>query len=621
MYRLTTQKVRLLLYSNPLLGLYHLCRKRIICRKNKALAAPSKIDGSFLLRDFDVALFVKYFDKNKDQKAALLKIADDFCEGQVHIYQRDVRLADFSVCKFHENMCSGDLYRRDVRFSWEIYRCKFVFLAGLSYWITDDDRYCEAITRFLERWKEFSPITRSDVPYNAMEAALKLINLSWCDVFLRNSDHYIKDIRKILIYALIAHAEYIYRNYEISIYGLESNHSLSCSVGLVYASILFPDYERSPKWRRFGMRTLKRALKKQFSKDGINFESSVHYHRFTFELLIFLLGVFYANHIECKPLIEESIRKIGRALKFLTHSNGYIARFGDNDGGKFLYDIGTLEEFNSLKYLQWFYGDTPVNGLESLLFSCIPQLKGFLKGEKTGSRVDGYIGYKGDDFSLLVTANEIGTNGKGNHQHNDFLSFELYTKRSPFIVDRWSLCYTGDSEKRNQDRSSSYHNNIQIDGREIVPFNERRLFEMLGDIRVGVNHLSENADKWTVDIRHDGYKNLKTGRQIHRRIFEVLKNQNVIKIKDMLTGKGSHSATLSLLIPEKGWSLHQDGNRLYFRNDYESFLIESSMGVFQVSSDFVSDNFLNPAPAYFCTVSTNYRDNFDAELTIKFENI
>jgi len=367
------------------------------------------------------------------------------------------------------------------------------------------------------------------------------------------------------------------------------------------------------------MRIVKRALKKQFSIDGMNFESSGHYHRYTFELLIFLLGIFYTNDFQCERSTEESIRRIGRASSFLTHRNGYISRFGDNDGGKFLYDLGTAQEFNTLNYIELFSGRKTAQGIETLLFSSFPQFNGFLKGEQNRSSVGRYIAYKGQDFSLIVAANEIGTKGKGNHQHNDFLAFELYTKHSPFIVDRWSFCYTGDQKKRNQDRSTYYHNNIMIDGREIVPFDKKRLFEMLGDIRVGINSVSENSDRWTADAWHNGYKALETGRQIHRRIFDIFKNENLIKIKDSLTGRGLHTATLCLLIPEMDWSLHQDEDGLSFRNDYEAFWIKSSMGAFEVIAESVNENFLNPVPAYFCTVSTDYRDNLNTELTIKYE--
>ena len=611
-------KFKLIIKFNLFRGIYHYFRRTILNFKNSNFVMPSEIRGNFLIKNKDRQLFLDYFSENELQKNKLLNIADQFCQDKVNIYGKEVNLDGFTIEKFQKNINEGDVFK-DLRFSWEVYRCKFVFLVGLSYWITGDERYCKSLTRFIRRWKDFSPLASYSSPYNGMEAALKVINLSWCDFFLKQSKGYGVDDQKILIELLIQHTDYIYKNYDISIYGLESNHSLSCTIGLLYASCLFPDYEMSNRWKRFGMRTLKRALKKQYSIDGVNFESSVHYHRYTFELLIFLLGIFYRNNFHSEQSIEESIRRIGMALNFLTHKNGYISRFGDNDGGKFLYDLGTVQEFNSLNYLKYFSEGKTTHDIESLLFSSVPELKGFLKEEQKRSRIGGYVGYKGHDLSLIISANEIGTNGKGNHQHNDFLAFELYTKNVPFIIDRWSYCYHGDKKTRNQDRLTFYHNNIQIDRREIVPFDERRLFEMLGDIKVGINSVSENSDRWTADAWHDGYKDLETGRQIHRRIFEIFKNENLIKIKDILIGNGCHSATMNLLIPQKDWSYHQDEEGLYFKNDYETFSINSNMGVFEVTAESVNENFLNPVPAYLCTVVTEYQDNLNTELTIKYE--
>ena len=611
-------KLKLIIKFNLFRGIYHYFRRVTLNHKNSNFVMPSEIRGHFLIKDTDLPLFLDYFNNNEFQRNKLLHIADQFCKDKVNIYGKDVKLDEFTIDKFQNNIDEYNVYK-DLRFSWEVYRCKYVFLVGLSYWITGDERYCKSLTRFIRRWKDFSPLANYSSPYNGMEAALKVINLSWCDFFLKQSKGYGVDDQKILIELLIQHTDYIYKNYDISIYGLESNHSLSCTIGLLYASFLFPDYEMSNRWRRFGMRTLKRALKKQFSRDGMNFESSSHYHRYTFELLIFLMGVFYRNDFQCERTIKESIIKIGRALTFLKHKNGYISRLGDNDGGKFLYDLGTVQEFNSLNYLKYFSEGKTTQDIESLLFSSVPELKGFLKEEQKRSKIGGYVGYKGHDISLIIAANEIGTNGKGNHQHNDFLSFELFTKNVPFIVDKWSYCYHGDKFSRNEDRTTFYHNNMQVDEREIVSFDKNNLFEMLGNVKVGINEIRETKEKWIADIWHDGYKDLELGYQIHRRIFEVYNNKNLIIIKDLLTGHGSHSASLCLLVQKNKWTCNKIDNGLVFENNFGSFTINSTMGQFIVSDSFVNENFLNRIPAYLCTVKKNYKNSLSSDLKIIYD--
>jgi hypothetical protein len=608
---------KLVLKSNIFLGLYHRLRKIILHDKFDSSALPQKIEGSFIIHDETLDTFSKYFASHKGSKSKLIELADNFCSGEVSIYQKPILLDRFKIGNFEENRKRPGIYFKDLRFYWEIYRCKYLFNVGVAYIITNEEKYAVSLIELIKKWKEYSPIVSDDVPYNGMEAALKLINLSWCDVFLRNSEYYNEETRKILIYALIAHAEYIFRNYDISIYGLESNHSLTCSVGLLYASILFPSYKNSRKWRRLGARSLKRALKKQFTHDGVNFESSVHYHRFTFEMLLFLMAVYYVNGVKVDPDIEQSVKKIGEALRVLTHKNGCISRFGDNDGGKFLCDTGSVEEFNKLDYLNWFCDDTSLAHFEPLIFSNIPQLKDFLSNKDHTFRVGRYVTYKDSNISLIISGNEIGTLGKGNHQHNDFLSFELYGQY-PFIVDSWSYCYTGDVNSRNKDRSTVSHNTIEIDGREIVEYNEERLFEMLGDIKVDIGEVVDNDSKWAVDLSHNGYRNLKGGTQIHERKFTYYKDKSELVIGDFLKGWGRHWARFNLHIPQKYWSLKTEHEKLIFSNDDEEFLLVNDIGNFIVKDDFISENFLNRIPSYHVLLEREYQDNLTAQLRIQY---
>jgi len=611
-------KVRLLFRNDPLLGLFHFIRKNLLKGQIKFKKTPDEINTIFLIKENDAEIF-SFFESNKLYKRKLLQIANDFVKQEITVYQKKINLTEFTVDKWNIRPQAKEAYLNDTRFYWEIYRCKYLFMVGLAYYLSKNEDYAQSLIDFLKNWENYSPVAHDKVPYNGMEAALKLINLSWLDCFLKSYKNYDNKIRNMLIRSLVLHAEYIYRNYEISFYGLESNHSLACSIGLLYASLLFPSYKNSQKWRRLGARSLKRALKKQFTNDGVNFESSVHYHRFTFEMLLFLMAVYYANGVRIDPNIEQSVKKIGEALKALTHKNGNISRFGDNDGGKFLYDTGSVEEFNKLDYLNWFYDCTMSVHFETLIFLNIPQLKNFLLNKNHTFKVGGYVTYKDSNISLIISGNEIGTSGKGNHQHNDFLSFELYSE-CPFIVDCWSYCYTGNRDLRNKDRKTISHNTIQIDGREIVEFDENKLFEMLGDIKVNIEKAIDNEKMWTVTLKHNGYKNLKGGRQIHSRKFIYDKSNKELKIIDTLSGKGKHVAKLNLHIPQKYWELEENGSKLIFSNDKETFTLTNNLGKFNIANGSISEYFLNHASSYYISLEKKYIEQIEIELSITYTN-
>ena len=609
--------LKLLLKANILLGIYHTIRKQFIPFDISINNLPSEFTDIYSLYHYRDKV-KSYFESNKIEKEELLKTADCFLNNEVNIYNKKVVLDDYKIINFKNNLKREEIYNKDIRFHWEIYRCKYLYNICLAYFITNHQPYAKSIIDFINNWQDYSPLTVKNLPYNGMEAAIKLINLSLVDPLLIDCPAYNSEIRKKLIYSIIIHAQYIYKNYDITSYGLESNHALSCSVGLIYASLLFPEYKSSIKWQNFGIKSLHRALDKQFSSDGVNFESSVQYHRFVFEMLVFLNAAIEIKGLRDKISIFEKVRKIGNALIKLRHSNNYISRIGDSDGGKFLPCLNTSEGFNSLEYLDWFISTKSKRYFETLIFSEITLLKNLLDIENDQNyQIGNYFSIKNQNISLIGTANNIGTLGKGNHQHNDFLSFELYGN-SPFIVDPWSYCYTGNTNLRNKNRETKSHNCIEIDNKEIISFNPDRLFAMMGKIKVKIKQIKETPEYLYVSLTHNGYKKLKNGHQIHNRDFKFYKLRNEIILIDNLIGIGQHLAKMNLFIPQKNWKLTKDGDTLVFTNNDEVFKLNSTWDSLIIDECEVSSLYLNNATAYKIMLEQKYQDTISASLTFNY---
>ena len=577
---------------------------------------PSKINSIFTL---DQKTIIDFFSPNVAIKNRLFSLADNFVNKKINIYQKKIDFTEYNVSNFHIKRSDTNIFNKDIRFHWEIYRSKYLFNVGMAYYVSNDEKYSTALIDYIDKWQNFCPIFDKSILYNGMEAGIKIINLYWVDYFLKDSLKYQKYEQKKLIGAIIIHAEYIYRNYDISIYGLEANHSLSCGVGLIFTSLLFPDYSKGAKWYKFGNRIVKRALKKQFSADGVNFESSIQYHRYVFELLMIMLASLFMANKKIDSATIHSIKKIGEALLELRHCNKLIPRIGDNDGGKIFYDLNTIEEFNRLEYLDWFTAKKRKTFYETLIFENITQFKNFLNPDKR-NRVCNYLTFKDPDISLIIVGHKIGTSGKGNHQHNDFLSFELYSKY-PFIVDPWSYCFTGNKELRNKDRKTNSHNTIMLDGRDIIEFNPDRLFEMLGNIKVDIEKIEDNNEKWEAVLKHNGYKNLKNGCQTHQRTFIYDKINTELTIIDYLYGKGEHSANLNFHIPQKYWDFKQLDKVLIFSNKNEEFSICNNLGIFKVEEDFISENYLNRIKSYHIYFETFYMEQLFIETKINYRNV
>jgi len=609
-------KLKLLLRNYPLRGLYFKLRRSRI-EENVPFSNNLGIS-----RLFDVEVIgaeaASFFEKNPNNLDELKLIADEFVSGKITIYNRSIKLSNYRTSDFSKNREKSEIHNKDVRFQWEIYRGKFIYHVCLAYSLTKDKKYKEALRIHLEEWQNYSPLHDRGVMYNGMEAALKIMNYSWIHIFFHREPDYDQSFHPHLLSLICENGNYIFKHYDITIYGLESNHGLSCAIGLVYASLLVPEYEQSSKWRRLGLRCLKRGFKNQFSEAGVNFESSSQYHRYVTELILWLTAALNNVKDTQGSFFTKQCGIVLNALLVMRHSNKQISRLGDSDGGKVLYDLGKPEEFNDLSYLDYFsesqrqfFETIPFSsssGLEDLLLENIPL-------PDTHSNL---LSFKQNNLSLIVATHSIGTKGKGNHQHNDFGSFEFYGKK-PFIVDPWSFCYTGDVDLRNRDRSAINHNAVVIDGKEPVSYSSDALFEMLGDIKVKVHSVEERVDAWKSTVRHDGYKRLAAGQQMVERKFFFDRNKKVLRINDTIFGIGRHKAELGLLIPKKYWSLTDHQGYLVFENDDEIFKIGLSQGKFIIEESEISEGFLSKEKAYFLRFSQSYENEFRLELTISHQ--
>jgi hypothetical protein len=151
------------------------------------------------------------------------------------------------------------------------------------------------------------------------------------------------------------------------------------------------------------------------------------------------------------------------------------------------------------------------------------------------------------DIYLLAVCHRIGVRGVGPHKHNDWLSFELCVGACPVIVDPGTFCYA-DATLRKLFRSTAYHNTVVIDGAEQVAIEgvSFGFLRPLGDVRV--THWDSNARRDVLEAEHSGYTRLRNP-VVHRRRFELDKEQRQIEITDTIDGDGDHLLE---------WYLHLD---------------------------------------------------------------
>jgi len=161
---------------------------------------------------------------------------------------------------------------------------------------------------------------------------------------------------------------------------------------------------------------------------------------------------------------------------------------------------------------------------------------------------------------LLVTNGIVGTNGFGNHKHNDQLSFEYHRQGIPLIVDPGSFVYTSDGTARNRFRSTASHNTLSVDGVEQNDMRPDWLFRMFETSNAESVAFDDREDAVEYTGRHHGYERLDEP-VTHERTIRIAKATGDLEIVDRLRGRGRHTVRWHFhLAPNVGAATDIDGN-------------------------------------------------------------
>jgi hypothetical protein len=443
----------------------------------------------------------------------------------------------------------------DIKWPWEIGRCQHWITLGQAYRLTSDERYAAEIVDQHADFMETNPVGIGVQYVCTMDIAIRAFNWAIAFELIRKSAAFDAKVMARAYESLFDVGVFIERNLENK-YEVTSNHFLSNVVGLYGLGVVFADLPVGRRWLRECREWLEGEMVVQILPDGADYESSVPYHRLVLEL--FLSGARLAER-EGTPLSDgyrASLERMSAFMADVLRPDGLLPQVGDADDGR-------LHVFT--EYGVWKPQDARhILAPAAMMFD----RPGWLAASGDGGLWEaGWWGYdvtatrsapaarepvarlfehagiavvKDGGSYLIVTNGRVGTNGFGNHKHNDLLSFEFHADGVPLVVDPGSYVYTSNPEARNLFRGTGYHNTIQIDGteqNEIRPDYLFRLFETST-----VEHLSfeDTADHVEYRGRHTGYTRL-SAPVVHERTLRLLKNRGTLLIADRLRGSGAHT--------------------------------------------------------------------------------
>ncbi len=450
--------------------------------------------------------------------------------------------------------------RADVRAAWELSRCQHIPTLGMAYLASGDERYAAAATSQLGDWIARNPPGYGITWASTMDVAIRVVNWLWAIQLLAGSSHVTDAFLTRFSASLIEHGRHIRRNVSVYEGGITTNHTVADYLALFQLGLVLPEIREAQAWLRTGKDGLVDCMRVQVLTDGVDYENSIPYHRLVLEM--FVAGLIFGARAG-NPLPETYRASLERMFEFTYHytrPDGLAPLVGDSDDGRlqvlwdyfgweprdhrYLLGVGGLlfrrDDFVSLaanapgalEEAAWLVGPEAV---AQLARSGPPATTRRSRAFPAGGR---YV-MRHERHYALVATDEVGTNGFGNHKHNDILGYELAVDGVAVVIDAGSYLYLSDRAWRDRFRSTRSHSTLMVDGVE-----QNRIvdtFRMRHDAHVTVHEWRSEPGVDVLDASHSGYERLDDP-VTHRRRISFGKEPFGWLVIDSLACATEHSA-------------------------------------------------------------------------------
>lgn len=450
---------------------------------------------------------------------------------------------------------------------WEINRHQHFFTLGLAFWLTEDERYAETYSRHLKSWIEQNPTGLGINWTSSLEVALRAMSWIWAFHFFKDSDAFTPDLFKIALKSLYGHGRHIEQY--LSKYYSPNTHLTGEALGLYYLGTQLPFFDRAEKWRRLGEEILFDEIEKQVLPDGVYFEQSTWYQRYTTDFFAHfaVLKALTGDLDDTKPKVKKLEDRLETAFDFLmqiTMPDGRTPLIGDDDGGRALplttaesddfrgtlalgaiiFDRGDHKRVAGgvSEEIFWLLGPDGIDAYEGL-DEAEPEIasKNFNRGGYSLMR----DGWEGTDNYMLIDCGEVGSLA-GGHGHADTLSIVVASHGKPLLVDSGTYTYHQSTVMRDYFRTTGAHNTLLVDD---APSS------MPGNTFNWKTRAHATQKKWIANHRfdffegsHNGYERL--GSPVtHTRSVLFVKNDYWI-MRDLAATHGSHEYSLDFHFAE-----------------------------------------------------------------------
>jgi len=437
-----------------------------------------------------------------------------------------------------------------VKFVWEINRFYFMPVLGITFQITNDQRFADKIFLLLSDWLEANPYPIGVNWTSGIELALRISNLVWALSFLKN--YPINKEQKVLINRFIyIHAHHLIRY--PSKYSSNNNHAIAEAFGLFLAGLYFKHLKESKKWFLFGKKVLERELARQILPDGGSLECTTTYLSFVADFLLLFIYICNKEKIPYSSVLNDRLLHVCNFIRAIMDKNGNIPNIGDQDSAILVnFGLDNYENFKSIlnsgavffKRGDFCCDNYPDLKTELLFGEKVRKVRRmYIKPSSTFFRHSGLAvireEFKGKEIVFVANCMPLGMPPLYAHGHLDALSFTLSVDGYEFFIDPGTYLYHSGGKWRMYFRSTAAHNTVRINEKDIVRQVADFMFANTYKVECFLWENNSNEIHW--GAYHNGYTK-KSPYVKHTRFVKYFKNQGKFIISDILESKNEYIA-------------------------------------------------------------------------------
>ncbi|MFL6213163.1 MAG: alginate lyase family protein [Blastocatellia bacterium] len=370
----------------------------------------------------------------------------------------------------------------DKKITWELNRCAHFVAFGQAYWMTGDERFAKAFVEQAGAWMDANPVGRGINWASSLELAFRSIAWLWALHLMADSVALDAAFVARLLKCLIAHGRHVEKY--LSTYFSPNTHLTGEALGLLYLGAALPELSRAARWRDTGLRILLDQLPIHVRRDGVYFEQTIYYHRYTVDFYLHLVALADATNLALPAEVEQRLARALDHLMWMTRPDERAPLIGDDDGGRLIHlSARPLDDFRDslatgaammnrgdYKFVAggaasetlWLLGPDALTRFDSI--NAQPPARTSHAFAESGY----FVMRDGWTSEATYAAIDCGLHGVQScgHAHADQLSFEYAAQGTTWLVDPGTFTYTGDREMRDWFRSTAAHNTVTVDGEQ-----------------------------------------------------------------------------------------------------------------------------------------------------------